>query len=258
VPTVTSKDGTAIAYERGGDGPAVVLVGGGLDDGSENAPLLPQLSRLGFTVCNYARRGRDGSGDTRPYAVAREIEDLDALIGEVGAPAALFGASSGGALALEAVAAGLPVSRLALWEVPYMVGEEMLRGWREYVGELLELLSDGRRGDALELFMRMAGSSEEGIAAARRSAVWPALEELAPTLAYDAACIGDGMPPAERVAAIPQPTLVLTGEGGGFFGAAADALAASLPDAERLVLEGQAHVAEPAVIAPVLRRFFRK
>ena len=115
---VTSKDGTSIAYHRQGGGPAVILVGGGLDDGSENAPLVPELASQ-FTVVNYARRGRGASTDTQPYAVAREIEDVQALIAAVGGRAHVYGASSGGALALEAAAAGLDTDRLVIYEVPY-------------------------------------------------------------------------------------------------------------------------------------------
>ena len=120
---VKSKDGTAIAYTRGGDGPAVVLVGGGLDDGTENATLIPTLVDF-FTVANYARRGRGDSGDTPPYALEREIEDLAAVVDELAGHAHAFGASSGGALLLEAAAAGLSLDRIAVWEVPYAVGGE--------------------------------------------------------------------------------------------------------------------------------------
>jgi pimeloyl-ACP methyl ester carboxylesterase len=195
VERVTSKDGTAIAYDRQGTGPAVILVGGGLDDGSENAPLATALAER-FTVCNYARRGRGASGDTPPYAVERELEQLS--------PA----------------------------------------------------LAADRRGAALELFMRVAGSSDEGIASAKRSPMWPGLESIAHTLAYDAACLGDGRPPAARLARITQPTLVVTGGGAEFFDQAADAVMANLPNAERLILGGQSHVADPAAVAPVLGRFF--
>jgi pimeloyl-ACP methyl ester carboxylesterase len=167
------------------------------------------------------------------------------------------GASSGGALALEAAAAGLAIDRLAVWEVPYMVGADARRRWREYRTELHALLAEERRGEALALFMRTAGSTEEGVAGARNSAMWPGLEELAHTLAYDAACIGDGPPPVERLARIIHPALVLTGESGEFFSDSADAIAASMPNAERLVLEGRSHIPAPAAIAPVLQRFFR-
>jgi pimeloyl-ACP methyl ester carboxylesterase len=252
---VHSCDGTPIAYELMGIGPAVILVGGGLDDGSENAPLASELAER-LTVYNYARRGRGESGDIPPYAVAREIEDIEALIGEAGGSAHLYGVSSGGALALEAAAAGLAVGRVAVYEVPYGVGNDAARRHRRYLEQLAALLADGRRADALELFMRVAGSSKEGIEEARRSPVWPSLEALAHTLAYDAACLGDGLPPTDRLAQISQPILVLTGGTDDFFERAADALAAALRWGERQTLQGQSHVADPSVVAPLLARFF--
>jgi hypothetical protein len=245
--TVTSSDGTRIAYDRQGDGPALILVGGGLDDGSENVPLAAELARS-FTVFNYARRGRGDSGDTQPYALEREIEDLEALVAEAGGSAHAYGVSSGGALALEAAAGGVAFERLAVYEVPYSIGEDAVRRWREYTVQLA-----GARGDeAIELFMRLAGSSEESIAAARRSPYWPAA--LAHTLAYDAACLRDGLPSVT----IEHPVLVATGGGMEFFQLAGDALAASLPNAERLVIPRQGHVADPQAVAPVLEGFLRR
>src|SRR5919106_7071022 len=168
----TSRDGTSIAYDRQGSGPALILVGGGLDDGAENVPLAAELARS-FTVYNYARRGRGDSGDTQPYALEREIEDLQALVAEAGGSAHLYGVSSGGALAIEAAAAGLAIDRLAVYEVPYLVADDVARRWRRYVEELGAVLAEGRRGDALALFMRLAGSSEEDIAGARSAPFWP-------------------------------------------------------------------------------------
>ena len=150
---VTSKDGTSIAYQHDGRGPAVILVGGAIDDGSDNAPLIPELAE-NFTVYNYARRGRGESGDTPPYTVEREIEDLQALIAEHGGSAHVFGASSGGGLALEAAAAGVAIDRLAVYEVPYAMAEDGPHWNRRDVPEVEELLADGRRGDVVELFMR--------------------------------------------------------------------------------------------------------
>jgi pimeloyl-ACP methyl ester carboxylesterase len=260
---VTSKDGTSIPYERSGVGPAVILVGGGLVDPAtgragrwENVPLAAELAER-FTVWNYDRRGRGDSGDTLPYAMEREIEDIEALVAEAGGSAHLYGVSSGGALALEAAAAGLAVDKLALYEVPYGVGDAASRRWREYVEQLRPALAEGRRGDAVELFMRVAGASEEMIGSAKSSPMWPALEAIAHTLAYDAACLGDGQPPTTRLAQITQPTLVATGGADEFFEQAADAIAASMPHAERRVVEGQAHVVDPKALAPVLERFFR-
>lgn len=258
---VTSRDGTSIAYDRQGSGPAVILVGGALVDPAtgragrwENAPLATELANH-FTVYNYDRRGREDSGDTLPYALDRELEDLQALIGVAGGSAHLYGVSSGGALALEAAAAGLPVGHLGVYEVPYPVDEETVRAWRQYVEDLERVLAQGDRGAAIELFMRVAGAGEH-IEAARQSPTWAGLEAVAHTLAYDAACVGDGPPSAARLAKVTQPTLVATGGGAGFFEQAADALAAGLPNAERLVIEGQGHVADPRAVARTLEGFF--
>lgn len=261
---VTSKDGTSIAYERAGSGPAVILVGGATADRSGEAPLAAELAR-GFTAFNYDRRGRGDSGDTLPYAVAREIEDIEALVAEAGGSAHLFGASSGGALALVAAAAGIAIDRLAVYEVPYDMADDAPQRQREYAEKLGALLAEGRRGDAFELFMRLAGTPEEMIASARSSPMWPSLEAIAPTLAYDAACMGDSRPPTARLARITRPTLVATGGasagsfvggGGDFFDQAATAIAASIPNAERQTIEGQTHMVDPKALAPVLARFF--
>jgi pimeloyl-ACP methyl ester carboxylesterase len=262
---VTSKDGTPIAFDRQGSGPAVILVGGAFVDRSENASLATELAER-FTVYNYDRRGRGDSGDTLPYAVERELEDIEALIAEAGGSAHLYGISSGGALALEAAAAGIAIDKLAVYEVPYNMADDGPQRQREYVEQLETFLAEGRRGDGAELFMRLAGASEEMIAGAKDSPVWPGLEAIAPTLAYDAACMGNGQPPTARLGRITRPTLVATGGGspdsfvgggGDFFGKAADAIAASIPRAERQTIEGQTHMVDPKVLAPVLERFFR-
>jgi hypothetical protein len=263
MPAVTSKDGTSISCERAGSGPVVILIGGGIDDGSENAPLVPELAQR-FTAINYARRGRADSGDTLPHAVEREIDDIDALVAEAGGSAHLYGVSSGGALALEVAAAGLAIDRVAVYEVPYNVAEDWPPRWAAYRERLGELLAEDRRGDALELFMRLAETPDETIASARSAPFWPSMEAIAHTLAYDGACLGDGQPPADRLATISQPVLVATGGAHDPDGAewvraldpAADAMAAALPHAERTTFDGQGHVADPKAIAPVLARFF--
>jgi pimeloyl-ACP methyl ester carboxylesterase len=258
---VTSKDGTSIAYDRMGSGPAVILTGGFYR--SENGPLAEELAAR-FTVYSYDQRGRGDSGDTLPYAVQREIEDLEALIAVTGGSAHLYGVSAGGALALEAAAAGIAIDKLAVYEVPYGFAGDAQQ-WREYVDTLEALLAEGRRGDAFALFMRTAGSPEEDIVSARNSPVWPSLEAVAHTLAYGAACLGDGQPPTARLATITQPTLVLTGTTldphmgrlrSDVFDQAADAIAASIPHAQRQIVEGQTHMVDPKALAPALERFF--
>ncbi|GIE28616.1 alpha/beta hydrolase [Actinoplanes italicus] len=265
MPHVNSADGTSIGYDRPSDeGPTLVLIGGGLDDGTENRPLGEYLGGR-FSVVNYRRRGRGESGDRQPYAVAREIDDLAAVIDATGGRAHLFGASSGGALALEAAAAGLPVDRIAVHEVPYLVDDTMVSAWQAYRLELDAALGADDHDQALRLFMRLAGSSEQDIAGAEAAPVWPALRALAPTLRYDAACLGDGPPPANRLATIRQPMLLTTGitvdpHMAGlpvdFFGAAADAAATALPNARRDTLKVEGHVADPAVLGPILSTFF--
>lgn len=261
---VTSRDGTTIGYDRSGHGPAVILVGGGIVDRSENAPLAPVLAEQ-FTVYNYDRRGRGDSGDTSPYALEREFDDLRALIEEAGGLADLYGVSSGAALALEAASAGLPISRVAAYEVPYDVTDGARERHRAYTEELDLLLAADRRDDAMRLFMRLAGAPEHAIAEADRSPMWPQSIALAHTLAYDAVCLGDGTPPTDRLARIQQPVLVATGgpvddtmaePGAGFFDAAADAVVACLPNAERVIIPNQGHVADPSAVAPVITRFF--
>ncbi|MDF1487487.1 alpha/beta fold hydrolase [Tessaracoccus caeni] len=265
MPHVTSVDGTTIGYDRlSSNGPAVILVSGGLDDGAENVPLGRHLAEQ-FTVVTYRRRGRGDSGDTQPYAVQREVEDLAAVVDAVGGRAHLFGASSGGALALEAAAAGLPVDRIAVHEVPYLLGDEMLAAWRGYKTDLDAALDADDRDEALRLFMRLAGAPVEQIPAAGTDPVWDALRAVAPTLRYDAACLGDGPPPAGRLATVAQPVLLTTGVTidphmaglpADFFGAAADAAAVSLPNARRATIELAGHVPDPAVLGPILSDFY--
>lgn len=265
MPYVTSADGTTIGFGHLSDrGPALVLVSGGLDDGSENLPLGRQLVG-GFAVVTYRRRGRGDSGDTSSYSVEREVEDLAAVIGAVGGHASVFGASSGGALVLEAAAAGIAIDRIAVHEVPYLVSGELLAAWRLYTGDLAAALDRGDHDEALRLFMRLAGSTAEDIAAAAAAPVWPALVALAPTLRYDAACLGDGPPPADRLAKVAQPVLLTTGgtldpySSGlplDFYSAAADATAAHLPNARRATVPLAGHVPDPGLLGPLLKDFY--
>lgn len=254
---VTSKDGTAIGFERLGSGPPVVLVCGGSVDRSSNAPLAALLAPH-FTVFNYDRRGRGESGDTPPYAVEREIEDIGAVVAAAGGSAYLYGSSSGAALALEA-ARGLPtkITKLALWEPPY-IPEGFPRPPADTARTFTELVAAGKRGDAAEFFMaKVVGMPPEFVAQARNSPWWPNQEALAHTLAYDATIMGDYTLPAERAAAVTIPTLVLDGGASfPFMGVTAQALAERLPHGRRRTLEGQRHDVDAEVLAPALEEFF--
>src|SRR5918998_1259904 len=162
---VTSRDGTSIAFDRLGDGPPVILVCGGSTDRMANAPLAELLAEH-FTVFNYDRRGRGDSWDTAPYAVEREVEDIDAVVAVAGGSASVYGTSSGAALALEAAASGLAITKLALWEPPYIV-EGSPRPPADTARIYTELVAAGRRGDAGEDFIgNLVGLPPEFVAEA--------------------------------------------------------------------------------------------
>lgn len=253
--TIRSADGTAIAFDRLGQGGSVVLICGASCVRGVHEQLAGLLS-ADFTVFSYDRRGRGDSGDTAPYAVEREIEDLAAVIAEAGGTAAVFGNSSGAVLGLRAVAAGLPITRLAAWEPPIMTDPDAPRRQREYAEELSALLAAGRRGDAMTLFMRFVGVPESMIDGMRHAPMWTAMEAVAPTLAYDAAVMGDSTV-AVLDNTIKVPTLILDGsETGDWTRHMAEALSPLLAHPERRTLQGQDHNVAQEVLAPVLREFF--
>ncbi|MFG3181903.1 alpha/beta fold hydrolase [Streptomyces nigra] len=251
-----SADGTSLAYASRGEGPPVILVSGAMSTGDTVAPLAEALADR-FTAVVYDRRGRGASGDTQPYAVEREVEDLAALIGAVGGEAALYGVSSGGALALRAAASGLPVRRIAVYEVPFAVYEGGAEERAEYTERLTSALEQDRRGDAVELFLRLTGLGEGLIQGARQSPMWPGMESIAPSLAYDDAVMGDGLVPQARLASITAPVLSLAGGASPeWMREAARIVADTAPRGTYRVLERQSHMVEPEVLAPVLTEFF--
>ncbi|MFR9777451.1 alpha/beta fold hydrolase [Micromonospora sp. MS34] len=253
VGRVRSADGTAIAYESAGEGPPIVLVGGAFNDRSTTRPLGAALAS-DFTVYGYDRRGRGGSEDTGPYAVQREIEDVAALIERAGGTAYLYGLSSGAILAAYATGEGLPVTGLALFEPPFQAGPH--GGSKPGLSDrLTELVSAGRRRDAVELFLTDAvGVPAEAVAGMRGAPEWSWMEGLAHTLAYDTTVTGDGALPAGRLAAITVPTVVLDSTGSPeWLRDAAAATAGAIPGATHLSLAGGFHEVPPEALAPALR-----
>jgi pimeloyl-ACP methyl ester carboxylesterase len=254
---VISKDGTPIAFDQSGEGPPIILVVGAFNDSATGAPLAAQLSEH-FTVFNYDRRGRGASGDRTPYAIEREIDDLAALLDEAGGSSSVFGYSSGAILTLKASASGLALSRLALYDPPFLVDDGTPQRAQEISVRLTELISSGRRGDAVELFQtEMVGIPAEIVAQLRQAPFRPALENIAHTLVYEATLLGDMSVVAEQLPSITVPTLVISG---GHIQArmrsAAQTLADALPNAQHRSLEGQTHDIVPAVLAPMLEEFF--
>jgi pimeloyl-ACP methyl ester carboxylesterase len=255
--TTVSADGTKIAFDRMGQGPAVILVVGAFNTRPTGAPLAEALAAR-FTVLNYDRRGRGASGDTEPYAIEREVEDLDALIREAGGSARVFGYSSGANLALAGAASGLNITKLALYDAPFMVGDGVPRPPKDMAAQLAKLIAADRRGDAVELFQtKLVGIPEPVVAQMRNAPFRPALEAIAHTLVYDASLVGELRLPMAQLPSIKMPTLVVYGgDSPAFMGEGAKALANALPDGQVRALDGQSHDIDPAALAPVLMEFF--
>lgn len=261
---VISKDGTSIAFDRYGSGPAVIMVTGAL--GYRHFPgqkeLAEQLAQH-FAVINYDRRGRGESGDTPPYAVDREIEDIEALIEAAGGSASLYGMSSGAILALEAAdRLSGAISKLALYEPPLIIGGSRPPLPGNYVEQLNEAILSGRRDQALEIFMTQALLiPDEYLTPMKQSPMWDDMLAVAHTLAYDGMIARDvmaGKPlPSGKWANVTAAATIFTGElSEPFFHEAAGTLAHHLASATAQVLAGQDHNVDPGAIAPPLIEFF--
>jgi pimeloyl-ACP methyl ester carboxylesterase len=257
---VFSRDGTEIAFDKKGQGPTVILVDGAL--GYRSFGPMPELAKLlstSFTVITYDRRGRGDSGDTKPYAVEREIEDIEALIAEVGGSVYLYGISSGACLALEtAIKLGDKVEKLAIYEPPYKSGEAAAEEWRAYNKLLAAFLAEGRRGDAAALFLAFVGTPAEQVEGMRHAPIWSMLEGVAPTLLYDAVAMGsDRLVSTERASRVTASTLIMHGGAGEpFMKETALALSRAIPNAKFRTIEGQTHAVTSEAIVPVLKEFF--
>jgi pimeloyl-ACP methyl ester carboxylesterase len=258
----TSADGTTIAYERMGEGAAVVLVGGAWNTRHSPAALAELLSD-GYTVYSYDRRGRGDSGDTPPYAVEREIEDLAAVIEAAGGSAYAFGHSSGAALGLEATAAGVPIVKLAMYEPPYIVDDSRPPLAADYIEHLNDLVAAGKRREVVSYFMTEAvGMPPEMVQPMLDSPMVDSMEPLAHTVAYDGQVMlrgsmhGDPLP-TRWTETVTVPALVMDGGNSPTWGRnACRALARILPDVQYRTLAGQDHAAAPEAVAPVLAEFF--
>jgi pimeloyl-ACP methyl ester carboxylesterase len=260
---VTSRDGTAIAYDRFGSGAPVIVVDGALcyRASGPSGPLAALLAPH-YTVFTYDRRGRGDSGDTLPYAVEREIEDIEALIREAGGAAFVYGISSGAALALEA-ANCLPgsVKKLALYEAPFIVDDTHSPRAKDYLSVMDGLIAAGKRGDAVRMFMRTVDVPAVFVALMRFMPAWKNLAAFAHTLPYDFRVLGDtgsGKPlPRDRWTAVTMPTIVADGgKSPTWMRHSMQALANTLPNARYMTLEGQTHLLKPEALAPVLKEFF--
>ena len=267
--TVTSKDGTQIAFDKVGSGPAVILVNGAIAyrRAFEDRTLEQLAELLGkhFTVYNFDRRGRGESGDTQPFTKAREIEDIQALVADAGGKAMVVGFSSGGAVTLETAAATPGITKVVVYEVPFIVDDGRQPVPDDYAEHLMKLGSESKRDEAVEYFATYAlGIPAEYIAGMKQDqATWSGMRGVAHTMAYDAAFVGEfmrGKPlPADHWTKVTVPVLVADGGASdAWMHHAADALAKVLPHASRQTLEGQTHAVDPKMLAPVIIEFFTK
>ena len=259
---VVSRDGTPIAYDRIGAGAPVILIDGALCYRAFGP--LPKVAALladRFTVFTYDRRGRGESGDTRPYAVEREVEDLEALVREAGGSACVLGVSSGAALALEAAARIPGIQRLALYEAPFIVDDTLPARPDDYLRKLDAMIAADRRADALKVFMKTVGMPSFAIAMMQLMPSWKKLKNVAHTLPNDFRILGDtgsGRPlPADRWRAVTAPALVgVGGKSPVWMKNGMRALADVLPNARHDTLAGQTHMVKAEVLAPWLASFF--
>jgi pimeloyl-ACP methyl ester carboxylesterase len=263
---VKSRDGTSIAYESIGHGAPVVLVDGALchralGPMAELAALLAER----FRVFYYDRRGRGDSGDRAPYAVEREVEDLQAVIEAAGGSAFVYGISSGAALSLRAAASGLSIHKLALYETPFVIDQTRPPIPHDYIPRLKNALAHGRRGEAVKLFLTQAVRVPAPIVLLMPlMPAWSKLKAAAHTLVHDSEILGDtgsGKPlPAELttlMSSIHMPTLVMGGgKSPAWLQHAVEAVAKGIPHAKLRMLDGQTHQVSAKVLAPVLKEFF--
>lgn len=260
---VTSKDGTSIAYDQAGQGPALILVDGAFGSRTfgPNGAMVPLLSDK-FTVYTYDRRGRGDSGNTAPYAVEREIEDLDAVIQAAGGTAMAYGISSGAGLVLEAANAGLPVTKIALYEAPFITDDSRKPIMDNFPGHLDELVKAGKRGEVVKEFMTK-GVNIPGfvVVMMRLMPAWPKLKALAPTVVYDMTIMdpyqhGKPFEPG-KWPSVTMPTLAISGgKSPAWMQNGMKSLARVLPNARHRTLEGQTHIVKAEALTPVLKEFF--
>jgi pimeloyl-ACP methyl ester carboxylesterase len=259
--TVTSTDGTTIDYDAYGEGPTVIFIAGAGQHRAidpRTAEIARQLADQGFRAVDYDRRGRDRSGDTPPWSLDREVEDVAALIAANGGPAALYTSSSGAGIGLAAVTSGLDISALALYEPPYFAGSDS----RQHITTLRQLTEAGELDRAMRYNMTdVIGLPAEAVDQMAAAPWWPGMVAVAPTLVYDHAASHDIENDPDwhaRWAGVTVPTVVYSGDQT-FPGLpeAADTVAAALPNARRRILPGQDHGPAASAVVPELVDFLR-
>jgi pimeloyl-ACP methyl ester carboxylesterase len=247
---ITTSDGTVLAVDSYGSGPAVVVVVGAFCDRQSKKGLTAQLSDR-FTIFEYDRRGRGDSGPLGDNSVEREVDDLAAVIALTRQQPFVLGDSSGGALAIAASAAGVAMKKLAVYEVPFTEGPTF-----KVAQELAGLVAGGQPGEAVVCFLTLMGTPPQAIEGMKHGPYWPHMEAFAPTLAIDVLLCNDGLVPREQLSSLTAPLLALAGDRSPWAGDTAHSIAAAAPSAEARVLSGVGHDVPDAVLAPILAEYF--
>ena len=248
--SVKSADGTAIAVDRTGTGPALIVVAGAFCDRQSKKSLAVGLADR-FTVFEYDRRGRGDSGPLGDATVEREIEDLAAVVAQTGEKPFVFGDSSGGAIAIAAAAAGVEVRKIATYEVPFTQGPSF-----EFADELSALVSAGNPSEAVERFLLLMGTPPEAIAGMKQGPYWPHMASFAATLPVDVRLCNDGRIPEDQLARVTVPLLAIAGDRGPWAVDVANSVAAAAPHGESRILAGYGHDVPDAVLSSVVSAYF--
>jgi pimeloyl-ACP methyl ester carboxylesterase len=255
---LTSKDGTAIAYQRAGAGSPIVIIGGALVDHRFYAPLAEELAK-DFTVYNFDRRGRGHSADTEPYAVQREIEDVAALVAHAGEPVVVYGHSAGSALALRAAHAGVDIAKLIIADPPYTPhGDDDVAARAAFAEEAAQVQALHDKGDvkgAAAFFLGGVGLSPQEAEEFLQSPAGEGMVDCARALPYDYAMLGDGVVPDELAATVRVPSLVLAVEA---MPETSEALAEALPNARLEPIPGPTRELSPLDIAAAIAPFAKQ
>jgi len=254
---VRSKDGTPIAFERSGEGPALVIVGGPFDTRLSSRELTPLLAN-NYTVYEYDRRGRGDSGNSPIYSIEREVEDLAAIVTVAGGSAYLYGHDSGGALALEAASRGVHANKVAVWEPPYTADNIGDGGSSELLEQVGGQVAAGDNDRAAEVFLEGSGTTAESIELMKVGPEWARIRALAPTLVYDLTLRNHGFVPVERFSSIHVPTIAFAGGTSPEWAArAARVIAGAIPDAIHETVDTENHDPDARTLATLLTEYFR-
>lgn len=249
---VTSKDGTKIAYTKTGSGPVLIQVLGALNKRGRGEKVT-ELIKSHFTVVSYDRRGRGDSQDAPSYSVNLEVQDIEAIIDDLGGAAFLYGHSSGGILVLQAAQQlGEKIKAIAVYEVPYNASSDALKLAEEYKSALLTALESNDSGEAVELFVKSVGVSDKQISAMKKLPLWKGLTAMAPTLRYDTVELMESYPEI-NLKEVSVPAVIMFGEASpSFMCETATRLSKDLPKATLLSLKDQTHDVKAAALAPLL------